>query len=85
MNDQFLDLLRTVLPRTGNTPIEPETPLQALGLDSMRSIELLFAVEDEYSIELPDELLTDKSFATPASLWQAIVQVLPDKGVNDSQ
>jgi acyl carrier protein len=38
----------------------------------MQSIELLFAIEDTFGISLPDEDLTDTTFATAGSLWHAM-------------
>jgi len=48
-----------------------------LGLDSMRAIELLFALEDAYQVSVPDELLTDATFETAGSLWTAVASLQP--------
>lgn len=49
---------------------DAELPMDAelgkLGLDSMQSIELLMALEQEFSIIIPDEKITVDAFATPA-------------------
>ena len=37
------------------TPETPETPFEALGIDSLGMAELLFNVEDEFRIKLPSE------------------------------
>jgi len=72
VDQTFIDVLRAHLPRAEDGPLEPETRLRDLGLDSMRSIELLFAVEDAYAIVMPDERLTDDTFATAGGLWTAV-------------
>lgn len=79
MDDRFVMLLRPFLrflpegraPRSGDK-------LHDLGLDSMQAIELLFAVEDTFGVSLPDEKLTDATFETAGSLWQAIVETTAD-------
>jgi acyl carrier protein len=68
----FLDLLRPFLKYAGDKPISADSSLHELGLDSMRAIELLFAVEDRYGVAMPDEMLTDSTFATADSLWSTI-------------
>ena len=79
MDDRFVTLLRPFLRflPEGRTPA-PDDRLHDLGLDSMQAIELLFAVEDTFGVSLPDEKLTDATFETAGSLWQAIVETAPD-------
>jgi acyl carrier protein len=72
MDAAFPDLLKPFLKYAGTQPIRPESSLHELGLDSMRAIELLFTIEDTYGVSLPDELLTDSTFATAGSLWNTI-------------
>ena len=72
MDTRFTGLLRPFLKFAGDEEIAPESRLRDLGLDSMQSIELLFAIEDEFAIALPDEDLNDRTFATAGSLWAAI-------------
>lgn len=72
LDQQFLDLLRARLPLAGDGPITADSALRSLGVDSMRSIELLFAVEDAFGIVLPDDRLTDQTFETVGTLWCAV-------------
>ncbi|BCJ67441.1 acyl carrier protein [Polymorphospora rubra] len=72
MDNGFPGLLKPFLKYAGTQPINPEASLNDLGLDSMRAIELLFAIEDTYGVSMPDELLTDATFATAGSLWATI-------------
>lgn len=74
MDQTFINVLRAHLPRAGDGPLEPETSLRDLGLDSMRSIELLFAVEDAYAIVVPDDRLTDDTFTTAGLLWTVVTE-----------
>ncbi|MFE9422565.1 phosphopantetheine-binding protein [Kitasatospora sp. NPDC006697] len=66
----FEELLRRVLPGTG--PLAPDTDLMASGLDSLRIVELLVGLEDQYEIEIDDHVLTFETFATPGRLWSVV-------------
>lgn len=72
MDERFAEMLRPFLQFLNDREITPDSGLRELGLDSMKAIELLFAIEDTFGISLPDEDLNDATFATAGSLWQAI-------------
>ncbi|GAB3930475.1 hypothetical protein GCM10029976_032430 [Kribbella albertanoniae] len=61
-------VLRKHLKYVDGEALDPDRPLRDLGLDSMRAIDLLFALEDTFHVVIPDELLTDHTFATGRSL-----------------
>jgi acyl carrier protein len=71
----FVQVLQPFLKYAEDEEITGASRLRDLGLDSMRAIQLLFAVEDTYGMSLPDELLTDSTFDTAGSLWAAIESV----------
>jgi acyl carrier protein len=77
MNAEFVALLRPYLKYAGDQRISEKSRLRDLGLDSMRAIELLFAVEEAYGVVIPDERLTDATFETSGSLW-SVVEALSD-------
>lgn len=77
MDQQFVNTLRPFLKYAGDKEITESSRLRDLGLDSMREIELLFAIEDAYGIVLPEERLVDRTFDTGGDLW-ATVQELRD-------
>ena len=54
--------------------ISPEATLTELGLDSLTVVELLFDVEDEFGIEIPEESATFKTLAEAAALVDELVQ-----------
>ena len=54
--------------------ISPEATLIELGLDSLTTVELLFDVEDEFEIEVPEERATFKTIAEAAALVDELVQ-----------
>ncbi|MFN0077420.1 MAG: phosphopantetheine-binding protein [Prosthecobacter sp.] len=64
---RLLNLLRPflrLLPAGADLPMDAE--LGKLGLDSLQSIDLLMALEQEFGVTIPDEKITVDSFATPA-------------------
>lgn len=72
MNPDFVVLLSRFLKYATPAQITDDASLHDLGLDSMQSIELLFAIEDDFGVSLPDEALTESTFATAGSLWAAV-------------
>ncbi|MGX1885239.1 acyl carrier protein [Streptomyces sp. NPDC055287] len=77
MDARFTEMLKPFLPFLGDQDITAETPLRELGLDSMQAIELMFTLEDTFGVQLPDEALTEQTFATAGSLWNAAVGAMP--------
>ncbi|MER5296470.1 acyl carrier protein [Streptomyces pharetrae] len=76
MDERYVNLLRSALPLLGDQPLTADTPLRDYGLDSMQSVDLLFGIEDEFGISLPDEALNEHTFATAGSLWREISAAL---------
>ena len=72
MDTEFVALLRPYLKFAGDSEIAEQSRLRDLGLDSMREIELLFAIEDRYGVALPDEKLVDSTFETGGGLWAVV-------------
>jgi acyl carrier protein len=68
----FLDILKAHLPYAGSGDLAATDDLSALGLDSMGVVRLLVDLEERYGLDLPDELLTEETFATPGSLWETV-------------
>jgi acyl carrier protein len=54
--------------------ISPEATLTELGLDSLTIVELLFDVEDEFGIEVPEERVTFETLAEAAALVDELIQ-----------
>jgi acyl carrier protein len=62
-------------------PLPDEAALPELGLDSMQAVELLFDLEDEIGVTLPDGAMVAETFATVASLRRAVTAAAPPAGV----
>ncbi len=70
---RLLDLVRPflrLLPADQTLAMDAE--LGKLGLDSLQSIDLLMALEQEFNVQIPDEKITVESFTTPANILALI-------------
>jgi acyl carrier protein len=75
MNPEFESVVRRHLTwLDAGAPLPTEQPLKDLGLDSMRAVDLVFDLEDELGVVLPDEAMTATTFATAGSLWDALTE-----------
>lgn len=67
---------RLVSARLTNPPapgdLEPDLDLTNAGIDSLETIGLMVELEDTFDVVIPDDQLTADTFATPATLWQAL-------------
>ena len=58
MSDETMERVRKVIATSKRIPIETVTKdsdFQQLGIDSMDAVEILFALENEFDINIPDE------------------------------
>jgi acyl carrier protein len=80
--------LRTILAR--DYKVDPEAasrdaPLDGLGIDSLGTVELLWTVEDEFSIKLPAEMVDLRTLGDVVDYIDAVVAAHPPRGVvNDT-
>jgi acyl carrier protein len=75
MNPEFTEMLRPFLKFAGTEEIVEGSRLRDLGLDSMREIELLFAVEETFGVAVPDDKLVDATFETAGGLWTVVEEL----------
>ncbi|MFJ6076186.1 acyl carrier protein [Streptomyces sp. NPDC093065] len=72
-DEQFEEALRRHLPFLApDEPLEPDTSMRELGLDSLGTVELLAHLESSYNTRFQDDALSLESFATPAVLWETL-------------
>ena len=58
MSDELIQRVRTVIANTQRIPIEKitiDSSFEELGIDSMVGVNILFALENEFDITIPDE------------------------------
>ena len=75
--------IRDILAQNGRlaVPVEnldPNADLFAAGLDSLAIVNVLMCLEDQFDIELPDEMLQRKSFASIATIDSVVAQLTPE-------
>jgi diaminopimelate decarboxylase len=54
------------------SPLDPETPLALLGVDSIEIVTLIVDLEDAFGGQLPEDMLTPETFSTLGALWAAL-------------
>jgi acyl carrier protein len=79
------DRIREVLKEHGRLPIEvaslrDDDDLYEHGLTSHASVNIMLALEDEFGVEFPDELLRKTTFQSIAAIRSALISL----GVEDS-
>jgi acyl carrier protein len=58
MSDEFIQRIRGVIANSQRIPIEKvsiDSSFQELGIDSMDAVNILFGLESEFDINIPDE------------------------------
>ncbi len=58
MSEEFIERVRKVIATSKRIPLEQVTidsEFQQLGIDSMDAVEILFALENEFDISIPDD------------------------------
>jgi len=58
MSNELIQKVRTVIANTQRIPIETitiDSSFEELGIDSMDGVNILFALENEFNITIPDE------------------------------
>lgn len=76
MPSRFRTTLLAHLPYADSDDLGPDDDLAALGLDSMGTVQLLIDLEENFGLELPDELITEGTFATAGSLWLTVSSLI---------
>jgi acyl carrier protein len=69
------DLVARQLPGGAGDGLSPDLPLRDAGLDSLRTVATLVAIEDEFGLQLPDELITPETFHSLRTLTAALASV----------
>lgn len=75
-----VEKVREILVKTGrlSTPVEQlenDSDLYNAGLTSLATVGLMLALEDEFDIEIPDNLLGRKTFASIQSISDVVQQL----------
>ncbi|MEU3838570.1 acyl carrier protein [Streptomyces sp. NPDC028635] len=77
-DEKFEKLLRDRLPGLdAAAPLTEDLPLAAFGLDSMATVGLIMALEEDYGLSLPDEAVVPANFTTPGTVWKLVGSLTP--------
>ncbi|WP_417688228.1 acyl carrier protein [Roseibium sp.] len=78
--------IRELLAKHGGLPVAVDTladsaDLYEAGLTSFASVQLMLALEEEFDVEIPENLLTRKSFSSIAAIADTLSQITDDRQV----
>jgi acyl carrier protein len=83
MSDDLIQRVRNVIASVKRLPAEKitvDSPFQELGIDSMDAVEILFALENEFEINIPDE--EAKTVHTVREMAQGIAKLIAAKSAD---
>jgi acyl carrier protein len=75
--ERFMDIIKQHSRTSEVVKFDPDASMTSLGLGSLALVNLLLSIEEEYSIEFPQQLVRPSVFATPATLWGCLQSFLP--------
>ena len=84
MTTAVFDRLQAILAKKYSLEAEritPDATLESLGLDSLDLIELLFEVEDEFNIRIPQESAAASRGGTVKDIVDSIEKLSSEEGV----
>ncbi len=78
------DKIRDILTKHGNLPVAAAdlaegADLYDAGLSSFASVQVMLALEEEFDVEFPENLLNRKSFSSIEAIASALGQILEDQ------
>ena len=80
MSDDLIQRVRTVIANSQRMPIEKisiDSTFQELGIDSMDAVNILFGLESEFDISIPDE--ETKDIRTVRQMAEGVEKLLAAK------
>ena len=77
--------IREILAKSGRLAVpvhalQDEADLFAAGLDSLAIVNVLMTIEEQFDIELPDELLSRRSFSSIATMTRVVAGLTEHSG-----
>jgi acyl carrier protein len=73
--ERLLHLVRQLLGSSKTKTLPVEAPLSELGLNSLKMVNLMLAIEGEFNIEIPQAEITPENFHSIASIEALVVRV----------
>lgn len=75
LSETIRALVARQLPDEGGRDLTPDLPLREAGLNSLGTVATLVAIESEFGLSLPDELVTPETFHSVRTLAAAVTSV----------
>ncbi|MDN5927105.1 MAG: acyl carrier protein [Hyphomicrobiales bacterium] len=80
----MIDRIRTLLAQNPMIPIDfgalsDNANLYDAGLTSFASVQMMLAIEEEFDIEFPEQMLTRRTFSSIASIAAAISELTAEQ------
>jgi acyl carrier protein len=77
---EMQDEIREILAHSGRLAVpvdslDDEADLFAAGLDSLAIVKVLMSIEERFDIELPDEMLSRRSFSSIATIKRVVADL----------
>ena len=81
VHDEVLAVLNRLVPYAGEQRDLPmSVELEVLGIDSMKAIDLLLEIEEQFQIAIPDDLLMRENFSTGDKIVSLVTSLMEDCG-----
>lgn len=82
----MINTIRTLLKKHAGLPVNvddlaDDADLYAAGLSSFASVQLMLALEENFDIEFPDNLLNRKSFQSIDAIARSVTSILDGRKV----
>src|SRR5579859_3095084 len=83
--EKMQDQVRRILAQNGRLAVSVDSlaedaDLFAAGLDSLAIVNVLMSIEEHFDIELPDELLSRRTFASIGAITRVVSDLTPRAG-----
>ena len=72
MKDKIIEIVKTL---SDNTEITEDSTLIDLGIDSLRTMDLLIMLEDEFDIDINEDYLAPRYFKSISTLIELVENV----------
>ncbi|GAO10189.1 phosphopantetheine-binding protein [Streptomyces lydicamycinicus] len=76
LRETVRDLVARQLPDAVGGDLSPDLPLREAGLSSLGMVATLVAIESEFGVSLPDDLITPETFHSLRTLATALAPVV---------
>ncbi|WP_432145498.1 phosphopantetheine-binding protein [Streptomyces sp. bgisy084] len=79
LSETVRELVARQLPDAAGAALTPDLPLRDAGLNSLGTVATLVAIESEFGLSLPDELITPETFHSIRTLTTALASVVDEE------